>query len=183
MHEAGEHENRILSGKVLRGLLFPVSWKQVSSLEDKSNNQSTGVKLTFFSFRERTAEGCERRGAVRWRWRLGADPRRGCWRTLPATVSIENQLSGATRPYQLSILALASSGQISRESRAKVQGTLPTVLEVYHVSALPRTMSLAQCVCVWGGVYEPPPATENFAHLSCFKPLSCLQSPASLGKH
>lgn len=79
---------------------------------------------------------------------MGADPRRGRWHTLPATVSIENQLLGTTRPYQLSILALASSGQISRESRTKVQGTLPTVLEVYHVSTLPRTMSLAQCVCV-----------------------------------
>lgn len=128
---SGEHEKRVLSGEVLRWLLFPESWKQVSSL--RTSLWSMDVKLTFFSCRERTAEGCGRRGAVHWRWR-GANPRRGCWLSLPATVNTENQLSGATRPYQLSILALASSGQISRESWAKVQGTLPTVLEVYHVS-------------------------------------------------
>lgn len=91
------------------------------------------IRMTVFSCRERTAEGQERR-AAHCGWRLGAKPRGRRGRTLPAAVSIENRLSGATGPHQLPILALASFGQVSRESRAQVPGTLPTVLEVYQVS-------------------------------------------------
>jgi hypothetical protein len=74
---------------------------------------------------------------------LGANPGRRRWGSLPAAVSIENRLSGATGPHQLPILALESFGQIPRASRATVQGTLPSFPEIHQVRA--RTLPLAQC--------------------------------------